>query len=496
MRAALAPILLLLLAAPVAASAASQGPATPEERSILFWLIDTCRADRLSAYGHERETTPFLERIAREGVVFESCFSQAPWTKPSMSAILTSHYPSRTGMTRLYAVLDRGFETMPQRLQKAGWYTVGFSANPIMGSFSSYERGFDHFVESWEMVHGTTPMDFASGSAAAITTHAVQWLAQAKERPFFLYMHSLDPHEWYDPAPEYKEKFADPAREELFRLEWDALMEAHRQMVNTCTAETFAAADVEPGPFLEYARALYDADILANDSAMERLWEHLGDPEFRDRMIVIVTGDHGTEFLDHGATSLGHSLYREMIHVPLVLWAPGLLPEGLRFSEPVRSIDIYPTLLELLELEAPPGLRGESLMPWIRARRATDERTVYSHNFEEPFFTAMGLESASNGMSYSVLEWPWKLIVNVKPRLGMRMPRFELYHVDRDPTERQNVAVDHPELVERLRKRLEAHLDANPPFSSTTEQLDPSKVDPATLEALEALGYVDSDEDD
>ena len=461
------------------------------ERSVLFWLIDTCRADRTSLNAYERETTPFLERLGAEGVTFERCYAQAPWTKPSMTSILTSLYPSRHGSTDMFRPFPDSFTTFPELLREAGWHTVGFSANPMFGNFTNLGQGFAEFTDSWEIIGVASPMDYASGSAAKIARRAGRWFDANERWPFFLYMHSMDPHEWYAPAAEFN-KWADPEREAAFREDWDTLMAVHENIVNTCVRRTFEEAGVEIAPFVEHASNLYDADVLANDAAIESFLERVNGEDY----IVIVTGDHGTEFFDHGATSLGHSLYEEMIHVPLVIWAPGILPEGARFAEPVRSIDIYPTLFELLGLEVPEGLAGRSLMPWIRAGEATEARVVYSDNVEErsaELFGQEGDEDVTNGESYAVIRWPWKLILNHKPRLGLVVPRHELFHLERDPRERQNVAGSNPDLVRELERELLAHVAeggaVEVPRGEVLEE-----VDEATLEALRALGYVGDDD--
>jgi arylsulfatase A-like enzyme len=460
---------------------------------VLFWLIDTCRADHTSLHGHERRTTPFLERLGAEGVVFERCYSQAPWTKPSMSSILTSQHPSRHGSTQMFQPLSDEFLTLPEVLRAAGWHTVGFSANPVMGSFTNLHQGFERFRDSWTMIQGDSPMDYASGSAAKIVPHALEWLEGNERWPFFLYMHSLDPHEWYAPAPEFKAKFADPAKEAGFRADWDALMEEHEDIVNTCTRETFEAAGVEIGPFIDYAQRLYDAEVLANDAAIESLWEVLA----AERVIVVVTADHGTEFLEHGATSLGHSLYDEMIRVPLVLWAPGLLPAGLRFDQPVRSVDVYPTLLELLGVEVPAGLAGQSLVPWIRAGRPTEARRVFADNVEERTLEQFGRparSTGSNGESFAIVRWPWKLILHQKPRLRMTLPRHELFHLEDDPREARNLAEARPELVLELERELLAHVAAG--GAVEVPSLPAAELDPEARKALEALGYLGGDEEE
>src|SRR5262249_13337447 len=156
-------------------------------------------------------------------------------------------------------------------------------------------------------------------------------------------------HEEYAPSPEYLKQFADPAFEPEYRRQWKALLDVHANKVaNHCTLPEFEKAGVAVQPFIEYGRSLYDADIRANADEIGAMVDALRDKAALDDSIVIVTADHGEEFMEHGGTSHAFMLWNELIHVPLLFIAPGLLPEGLVVKEPVQSIDIYPTLLDLL----------------------------------------------------------------------------------------------------------------------------------------------------
>ena len=196
----------------------------PRARSVVFYLVDTCRGDRLGFGGYDRGTSPFLDWLAARSVVFESCSSQAPWTKPSMASMLSSQYPSTVGLYRMNQRLDPAVLTWPEVLREGGLYTVGFSANPIMGNeLSGLAQGFDHFVESTAINRGD-PIRFASGSAKLLNDQAFAWLGGNQRWPLLLYMHSVDPHEEYEPEPRYLERFAEPARHPRFREEWRRLL--------------------------------------------------------------------------------------------------------------------------------------------------------------------------------------------------------------------------------------------------------------------------------
>jgi arylsulfatase A-like enzyme len=479
-------------AKPPAGDPAPAGERPARSRSVLFYVVDTCRADHVSADGYARPTTPNLEKLAARGARFANCFSQAPWTKPAVGSILTSCYPSVTGMHRIFDQLDRNFVTLPEAMRGAGYAVVGFSANPLVGRLSNFTQGFQRFTEAVSVIPGGDPIHGAGGSAHALNRLVLPWLAANRAWPFFLFVQSIDPHEEYRPAPEFLKLFADPAYEPEYRREWQALLDVKPKLAgNHCTKEHFEAAKVAIEPFEEYGRNLYDASIRANDEEIGRVVEALRAGGRLDDTVIVVTADHGEEFMEHGGTSHGFTLWNELIHVPLVLVAPGLVPEGLVVKEPVQSIDIYPTLLELLHLPLPAGLQGKSLAPLLRGEPA-DGHPIYSENHESPgaeqIFLAMG-------NTLSVVRGPWKLILNLKSPVNRPRPRRELYRLDRDFAEREELSEREPAVADELEKLLLSHWASDcarhegvESRSLSIEELKQS--DPETLEQLRRLGYV------
>lgn len=486
------PTLTMLLASAALAVAQEPPAAPPKRRSVLFYLIDTCRADHLSANGYERETTPFLEELAARGVRFENCFSQAPWTKPSVGTILTSCYPSATGMHRLLDYLDSKFTTLPEALRDAGWYTVGFSANPLMGRLSNYNQGFRRFVDAASVIPGGDPIHYASGSARRLNEQVLPWIEKNAEWPYFLYVHSVDPHEEYAPSPEYLALFNDPDGEAAYREHWQALLDTKVvKIANYCTKEHFEKAGVAVDGFIEYGKGLYDADIRANDDEIAKLVDALREKGRLDDTIVVITADHGEEFMEHGGTSHAFMLWNELLHVPLIFVAPGLLPEGLVVKDPVQSLDLYPTLLELLGVPAPEGLQGRSFAPLLRGEPG-DGRPIFAENHETPgseqFFLAQGI-------TLSVIEGPWKFILNVKSPQGREQPRRQLFRLDVDFAEKVDRAAEQPEVADRLEAMVLAWWTANRARnekvevgSLTVDELH--DADPETLDRLRKLGYI------
>jgi len=286
--------------------------------------------------------------------------------------------------------------------------------------------------------------------------------------------------------------FADPAYEPEYRRQWQALLDVHSTKVgNHCTKEHFEQAGVAIGPFIEYGKRLYDADIRANDDEIAKVVDALAGKRQLDDMILVVTADHGEEFMEHGGTSHGYTLWNELIHVPLVIVAPGLVPEGLVVSDPVQSVDIYPTLLDLLHLPQPEGLEGRSLAPLLRGEPA-DGHPIFAENHETPgaeqIFFAMG-------RTLAVVRGKWKLILNLKSPYNRPRPRRELYRLDRDFAEQEELSEREPAVADELEKLLLAHWASDcarhegvEVKSLSIEQLQES--DPETLERLRSLGYV------
>lgn len=453
---------------------------TPTPDHVVFILMDTTRADRLGFYRSDRETTPFLSGLARDGVVFERCRSQAPWTKPSMASMLTSRYPSEVGVTDLFQVLSNDWMLLPEALQKAGWKTAGFSTNPLMGAMSNYIQGFDHFVESTKINQGD-PIRFASGAAAKVNQHVFPWLETTDpEASHFLYVHVVDPHEEYEPAPEFLEVFADPERHPQFREEWEALKKTRPPVPGLhVTAWNFEKAGVESGDFMTHAENLYDADILACDSALKQLHARVTET-WGTNILWIVTSDHGEEFFEHGGTGHGYSIYDELVHVPLMLHWPGVI-EARRVDVNVQSLDIYPTLCELVGARYPKSVRGASLVPLMKGEE-WPARPSFSEIVED---TGSRLVGEPMGIAHGVVDGRFKLIRNLRHPNRRERPIVELFDVLADPGEQRNVADQHPEVAERLRDLVERWTVASLGLAAPIAD----DIDPETLAQLEALGY-------
>lgn len=455
--------------------------------SVLFYLIDTCRTDRMSLYGHNRRTTPFLDYLAKNSVVFENCYSQASWTKPSVGSMLASKYPSEIGCNLLFQRISSKVLTFPEVLKENGYFTKGVSANPIMGVFSNYSQGFVEFTES-ARINKADPIRFASGSAKLINNIVFPWLTKTNHWPMFLFLFSVDPHEEYEPDPIFRNRFADSQRMEQYRKDWKALLKT-RPLVpgNRVTEDNFKKAEVEVQPFIEHGLNLYDGDICANDYELLRLWSRIEDDAWGEDMICVITSDHGEEFFEHGGTCHGYSLYNELLHVPLLIYAPKLLPQGVRIKNPVRTLDIYPTLLDLLDIKIPEDIKGRSLVPLMKNQGPWEDMPVYSETNEDASARKMG---SASGVARSMIFKDWKFIINFKSPSDVKRPRYELFNLKEDPKETTNLADAKPKLKNQFEKRLLKWSSENIRDIGPGDTMDKSRTDPVILEQLKRLGYL------
>jgi arylsulfatase len=467
----------LRCAALAAALACSPQPSGPPD--LLLITVDTLRADHLSSYGHHNQTTPTLDALAARGVRFEDAMVQAPKTWPSVASLLTGTYPATTGVRihfHKHWLADRNL-TLAEILQAAGWQTGAVVANVNLGAQFGFSQGFAHYVESWvdgvHRRHGDerTVLERPGeeklyARADLVNEQALRWLgAIARDRPFFLWLHYMDPHGPYDPPPSHAGRFAGTYPREP--VDWKQLPSYQRR---------FDARTGLPLDDLGAYKARYDAEISFFDDALKRLLDGLV-PLGRARpLLLAVTADHGESLGEHAYYLLhGRLPYQPTARVPLVLVQEGRLPPGLVVREPVALLDVVPTLLALLGVPAPPTLQGESLVPHIRSGGAAQARDVFMESGPEPPYTL------------SVRRGPWKLVHH---RSEAARPEgaaeWQLYDLERDPGETDCVLDEHPELVASLREALDRWERSVP---VATESGPAPEVDAASRRMLQALGY-------
>ena len=409
-------------------SAPIAAPATRD--NILLITIDTARADHFGSYGYARARTRHLDRLAAEGVRFDRAFSAAPITLPAHTSMFTGLYPFEHGVRNNgnFYLADR-YETLATALKKQGYRTGAFVSAFVLDRRYGLARGFDVYDDRMQGSQRQVVSLEAERRGDLTELALTAWLDRAADpgsgtsTPFFAWLHLYDPHEPYRPPSPFREAFAD---------------------------------------------APYDGEIAFTDAIVADVVEHLRTLGLLQTTVVAVIGDHGESLGDHGEETHSMFVYDAAIRVPFILWRPGRIPSGTIVTEPVRGIDLAPTLLELAgapPLQAP---HARSLVPLFEGRRAHDSPPVYAETYLPQFY-----------LNWSPLRTlrddRWKYI---------EAPTPELYDLSVDPAEQHNVYASQPRTAEAMRAALTRLT------GGSAGAMAAASVDRDTAEKLAALGYI------
>jgi arylsulfatase A-like enzyme len=465
------------------AEASRTSSSTRPQGVIIIWA-DTLRRDHLPFYGYHRPTAPVVGRMAAEGTVFEDCISQATWTKASGPSILTSLYPSTHGVLTFNDLLPSSATTIAEAYRQAGYATLGLTSIQFVGKFTNLHQGFEELHEMGSLAERQAGI---SKSARTQVDRLLPWLTAHRDVPFFVLLHVADPHSPHKPYAPYDTLFADPGgREEHTRQ-----LELVRPLIGNALMRRFGMprrdelvrAGIDADRYIAYEKDWYDGSIRGMDVEIGRLRERLGELGLDRRTLVAFLSDHGEEFLEHGRTFHNQSAYGELTNVPLVLWWPGGVPAGKRVGETVELIDVMPTLLELSGVSVPKGIQGESLVSLMRGSRAGWPRAAITEAAGRPDPTQPEPEA-----SFALSLDGWKLVNHVV-RAPDR-PEFELFDRRKDPLDSRDVAAQHPEIVTRLSRELQAWRRMAEGARLKPDSATSGTVSAEELERLRALGYV------
>jgi arylsulfatase A-like enzyme len=430
-------------------------------RNVLLIVVDTLRADHLSAYGYARDTSPALAELAKDGVRFDRAYAAAPWTKPSVASMFTGQYPHRHGLNFVLATLPASAQTLAERLSQAGFATAGVVSHGFIGPKNGFDQGFEVYDAHEAQGHSHV-------STVGVTDRALKLLRKfaEHERPFFLFVHYFDPHYEYRRHPQY-----GYAPESVGRLRGGEKILKLREM-----GPSLSAAEVK---FLE---SVYDEEIRFTDAGIGRLLAGLRQLGLEEDTLVVVTADHGEEFFGRGWLGHTRTLYEELIHVPLVVRVPGSGGHGSAVGVPVSLVSLAPTILDYLGIDAPDaGFEGPSLRPLIDGSGNVDLPPVRS----EVRFIVLGPDSPlaeKAAIKQAVIDGRYKLIKD------LRAHTYELYDLERDPGERENLASSRPELLQKMQAELDRTGGAGAAEPTVDENVT---LDPKEAARLRDLGYVD-----
>ncbi|HZN56169.1 MAG TPA: sulfatase [Candidatus Polarisedimenticolaceae bacterium] len=464
----------------------------PPRGVILVWA-DTLRRDHLQIYGYRRPTSPTLERLAAGGTLFRDCVSQATWTKVATPSLFTSLFPTSHTVRDFSDRLPSSATTIAEVFRDAGYATLSLSSILFTGAFTNMHQGFEELHED-----GSLPDQESSKTSRIYVDRLLPWLEAHRDTPFFVFLHVSDPHDPYKPYAPYDTLFADPAKAEEHERQLDQarkfIAEPLLKRFGMPTRDEMVKAGIDPDAYVAHDRDWYDGSIRAMDAEIGRLWERLRTLGLESSTLLVFTGDHGEEFLEHGRTFHGQSVYGELTNAPLLFYRPGGVPGGKIVEETVRTIDIMPTILALSGLAAPEGIAGRSLAGLIEGSAkgpggaVAAERAPYVVSEKAVTAEVGGGPPPHDTESYAIVEEGWKLIHNVKRHAGR--PEFELYREREDPLNASDLAGAHPDIVKRLSDHLAAwRAQANDarlaPDSEATRSMSPEE-----LKRLRSLGYV------
>jgi arylsulfatase A-like enzyme len=404
----------------------------PFNGNLLVITLDTTRADSLGTYGGEGNHTPNLDRLARDGIMFKNCSTPVPLTLPAHASLFTGRTPlaHQVRNNGRYALAPREL-TLAERLKPAGFQSYAIIASYVLLGRFGLKQGFDEYDDSLDSYKIMNSYN-TEITADVVSSRFRAWLSKHKEDRFFAWVHFYDPHEPYAPPKEYR-----------------------------------------TGPDEKNPKNLYLGEVEFMDHHVGVILEDLKSLGLMSKTLVVVVGDHGEAFAEHGEE--GHAIfcYEENVKVPLIFYNETLLPKNVVVEERVSLVDILPTLLELYDLERGDDLQGRSLAPFLRPRaKSPPPRPLYMESL-------YGFEEMGWAPLTGIVEGDMKFI---------SLPRPELYDLRQDPRESANLYETRPDLARRLKEQLASFVSSRTEFPSETKRT----LTAEDIRQLRSLGYISS----
>lgn len=417
-----------------------------DDLNLLFIVIDTLRADRMSMYGYERETTPYMDALAARGVRFGTVEAQSSWTKASMASMWTARYPQTSGIELSFQAMPAEATLPAELLQDEGYRTAGLWRNGWLANNFGFDQGFDFYYrpapsrEPNPTVRNSPSSEKLIGTDLDITESAIEFIRGHRDERFFLYLHYMDVHQYVynDVTPPWGSGFSDT----------------------------------------------YDRAIHWTDQNIAQLIEMLKQEKILDRTMIVIASDHGEAFFEHGSEGHGRELYGELLNVPLIIVPPFALDEGVVVEETVANIDIWPTLLDIMGLPQMEGAEGRSLLPLILDPSAEGQGTgeLRGRTLFAELNRAWGRKRNRTDRLISMRDDVHRYIFREnKPETS------EAYNLLVDPGEQDNILAGGDDRAEVFRARVDEFLESKSPDWGEAPEVE---VDEMMRNQLRALGYV------
>jgi len=403
----------------------------PSGPNVLLIVADALRADHLGCYGYDRPTSPQIDKFANESVVFEKAMSNAPWTKPSLGTVFTSLYPHEHQALYWMDNLNTAYITLAEVFSEMNYTTFAVQANPVLTKKYNFQQGFKHYNE------------LILKTGEEVTAKFNTWLEKNKSRPFFAYLHFMDSHLPYNAPDEFKAMFEPEALD-------SQITSLHGAYQIRILNEIGLSSEDK-----QHLINLYDAEVRYFDWHFGKIVDNLKKLKILNKTIVILTADHGEEFWEHNGIEHGHTLYNEVLQVPLIIKFSSKFPTK-RIKSFVHLIDLFPTILNMTRIDKDLFLRGRNLTPVI-----LNDSPINDESYFEGILA--GAEKKA------VIKDGWKLIENTGLKNkeafnflgGLEIFKyseqergFELYDINNDFSEKFNLINEYPQVATNLKKRL------------------------------------------
>lgn len=406
--------------------------------NVIIIAFDALGASRVSLFGNENETTPTLDALLKKGTSFGNAVSPAPWTVPSFMSIFTGLYPSEHKVVNKFSVftkeeqvvsnltrLSPQVETLAEAFRASGYATAGFTGDAGVGAQFGYGKGFDVYTD-----------EKTFGSMQNAASHALPWLLQNKDKKFFLFLHGYDDHGQSDM----------PTTGRFIPKNYEGLYKGTAKEQSTLREEGLAGKIKVTAADAAFWSGWYDSKIRDADDRFARFLEQYDKLGIKNKTIIVLISDHGTEAFEHGRIDHGFSLYDELERALLGFIVPGLPSRGI-ISDQVTTLDVAPTLVELTGIKPSPQyasqLRGKSLLSYLKTGKG-EARDVFMETDYRNYTHKRGIRAADG----------WKYIMT------MESGAEELYDLKKDPRETSNVFADNPDIATMLRGKVIAHIEA------------------------------------
>lgn len=401
-----------------------------KDYNLVIIGFDALRAKNLGCFGYRRQTSPNIDNFAKESILFKNAISASSWTLPSFMSWFTSLYPSQhtlvnkysklTDTEQILAKLPENIYTLAQVLKENGYSTAAFTGDAGVTGHFGYNRGFDTYYD--KVTFGGFDTTFPL---------SLEWLNKNKGKKFFLFIHGYDTHGKYNLASGFKSKFSPPRYTGRYKGTVEEQVNLRNLILDQKPLD-FTTQDIE------FWRAWYDGKIYEADKRFGNFLAEFSKLGLLDKTIIVVASDHGDEYCDHKGFDHGLTLYDELIHVPLIIRIPAQKTSSIK--EQIRTIDIMPTVLELLQINLGKNIKeqikGTSLVPLIQGKPIRLDAFSETDYLLQTFKRSL---RKSNG---------WKFIYDLKNQ------ERELYNLNTDPAENKNLTESEPKIAYELEQEL------------------------------------------